>query len=206
MQWFDFTNVDTLLAKTFDQFRLRKLVNQLTQGNFLGKIPNVVLSGTIISNSVSAVISNGLCTITHTNHGYSENDAIVLTGSATTGTFAGFYIIFSVTANTYSFYTSATGTVSSPVETFWFSGNRGLGFNLISNVSTISTGIYNVDFENTQSDKYYGSLGIILANGGAYEASVGFTNTSALSQVCFQIDSNPASPTNGFQLYYIGIS
>lgn len=157
MQWFDFTNVDTFLQGTFDQFRLRKLINQLTLGKFLGSTPNVVLCGYSLGagTAVTATISGGICTVTHAAHGYVVGDSIVLTGTSGAGTFAGLYVVSAITTNTYQFYTSATGSVTSPVEMFFFRGVNSLNTQLISNITRTGIGQYTIYFKNTQSTIFY---------------------------------------------------
>ena len=207
MQWFDFTNVDTLLAGTFDQFRLRKLINQLTLGKFLGSVPNVVFTGKCLVSgiSVTAVIANGVCTVTHNAHGYSVGDILVFTGTAVAGTFAGVYVITSVTTNTYTFFTSATGTVTSPVETFWFSGIRSIGTNLISNIVRSGSAVYTFTFKNTQSNGFYGIVGTMGNSGN--QAGFNVTQSVSPSTTAFSVNGiNSGGNVDADTYFYIALT
>jgi hypothetical protein len=152
-------------------------------------VANVVLAGAELGISgipVSGTISGGICTITHVNHGYKAGDIIVLAGTTTiSGTFARLYIITSVTYSTYSFFCSATGTLNSPVEWFWFSGPISLNPTKISNIIRQAAGVYQFFFAKTQPGFYYGvnSTGVSLA-ATLYTGTMG---TNLWNQTGFQL-------------------
>jgi hypothetical protein len=109
--------------------------------------------------SVSATITGGVCTVTYTNT-YSAGDTVVMTGTATTGTFAGVHQLTGATGSNFTFSTSATGTVTSPVITFWFNGQLGSSSqNIATKIGSVvhtSAGNYTITFVNTQSTAFYG--------------------------------------------------
>lgn len=123
-------------------------------------VPNVVLSGKMLGSvSEATTISSNVCTVTHTSHGYSTGDIVILTGSPTGGgSFSSVLRTITGTAtNTYTFTTSglADGPVTSAAETFWFKGTRCLNSNLISAIGHSGTGVAAVTFTNTQADSSY---------------------------------------------------
>jgi hypothetical protein len=119
-------------------------------------IPNVQLCGLSLANGISctATISGGVCTVTVSNN-YTAGDVVVMTGTATTGTFAGLYVLTGATGSNFTFNTSASGTVTAPVITYWFKGTLALNPTKISNISANTQNII-YTFTNTQTASAYG--------------------------------------------------
>lgn len=150
-------------------------------------IPNVVLTGKSLGagTSVTATVSGGVATVTHTTHGYTSGDIIVPSGATSSGSIGDFnqlHVITVTNSNTYTFTTTATGTISTPVELFWFSGTRSLNPTLIKDVDRSGGGFVKITFTNTQTDLYYGASGL----GGSSAVANLFTATD---------NSNPATTT-----------
>lgn len=136
-------------------------------------IPNVVLTGKSLGagTSVSATISGGVATVTHTTHGYTSGDVVVMTGATSSGSLGDFnqlHIITVTGSDTYTFTTTATGTISTPSELWWFKGTRCLNPTLIKDIDRSAAGLFTFTFLNTQSDIYYGIIyGAVNDDSGA---------------------------------------
>ncbi len=119
-------------------------------------LPNVILHGLSLGTgiSVTATVSGGVATVTHNAHGYSNGDYVVMFGATSSGTIGDFnqlQQIYNVTTNTYQFTTTATGTISTPGEIFWFYGGSSLNGKLIKAMNRPSAGLVQPIFANTQS-------------------------------------------------------
>lgn len=124
---------------------------------------SVILNGKSLAAGTSApsTVSGSTCTVTHTSHGYAQNDIVVMSGGTSAGSIGDFnqlHVITSVATNTYTFTTTAsTGSITgSPVEIAWFDGTRSKNPTLINDIDRASAGTFTYKLLNTQSNLYYG--------------------------------------------------
>jgi hypothetical protein len=111
-------------------------------------------------NSVTSItVSSGTATVTQTAHGFATGDFVVIVGAtgAGVGDINQLHSITNTGANTYTFTTTATGTIAGTIlQVFWFLGTRSLNATLIKNITRSITGHYLYTFTNTQTDIHYG--------------------------------------------------
>jgi hypothetical protein len=175
-------------------------------------IPNCSLIGKSLGSgtSVAITISGSTATVTHNTHGYAINDIIVIAGStaATIGNLNQLHAILSTTTNTYTFTTTASGSVTSPKESFWFSGTRSLNPTLVQNVTRASTGNVVTTFLSTQSDAFYGIYAFGQTSGSNLYVS-GLSGTLVTTTACgflFQnVGGASTDPTAYLILQFMGI-
>lgn len=177
-------------------------------------IPNVALIGKSLGGgtTVTATISAGVATITHTSHGYAVGDIVVMSGntSGSAGDFNQLHIITGVTTNTYTFTTTGTAVSGTILEQWWFSGTRSLGVALVKNVvrSGSATGLFIVTFTNTQPDIYYGyrAWGNISGNLSLHALSNGNTMSTTQCEFFFTGETGTQhDPTLNVRFEFIGI-
>jgi hypothetical protein len=136
--------------------------------------------------AVAITITSGALTVTHSGHGYSVGDIVIVAGAtaATIGNLNQLHTILAVpSANTYTFNTTASGAVTAPKELFWFPVSRCYQPTLITNITRASAGSYSVSFLSGQADTNYsyfgngtdGTLAMSLANGNAAPTTTGFS-------------------------------
>lgn len=177
--------------------------------------PNVNVIGKSLGTgvSVTATVSAGVATVTHTAHGYASNDVIVMIGATSSGTIGDFnqlHVITVTGVNAYTFTTTATGTISTPVESLWFSGARSLNPTLIKNISRTGVGAYTLTTTNTQNDSLWVFNVFGAVGGGASLQFCGINGNAGgvtTTQCFLQFSSNAASqdPTIYLVISLIGV-
>lgn len=217
-------NINDLLPKPMDEFRLRKFVQDIylmmqgttiVDSNLPISVPNLVLCGLSLAGgtAVTATVSSGVATIHHVAHGYTTGDIIVPAGATSGGAIGNFntlHVITVVDADNYTFVTTATGVISTPKEYFWFKGTRSLNPTLFSNFVRVSAGVYTWTFANIQADRFIGVSSIQGSDGGnangiqaIYWTGGAMTTTSGT--IAFQESGAPADTTSYLYVALCGV-
>lgn len=181
----------------------KALVKTDSNGNtyYLGvtATPNVVLLGKSLgagASITSITVAGGVATVTQTAHGFSSNDFTVTAGAtgAGVGDINQLHQITVTGANTYTFPTTASGTIGGTIlAMFWFKGTRSINATKVKNIVRNNTGDYSITLTNTQTDQYYGVMG-------------SFAGASTRFSWEFKGDSGGAPSTTGFELFTLDMT